>query len=63
MGVVVRAERDATVVAAFPRLNPAGRWTADAFALWQWPIWVEPTWHSRLKPVYDSLKTVWERTR
>ena len=39
---------------------PEGRlWRASAFPLWTWPTWEVPVSHSRLKPVYDSLKTIW----
>jgi hypothetical protein len=62
IGALLRTDRDRRVVAAAPRITGDGRWNAAGFTTWQWTTWVEPTWHSRLKPAYDSLKAVWERT-
>jgi len=46
------------VVGALPTLRD-GRWRTDAFTEWTWPTWEVPTSHSRLKPVYDSLRATW----
>jgi len=35
------------------------RWPAASFRTWSWDTWEEPTSHSRLKPVYDSLQATW----
>lgn len=46
------------IVAALPAA--AGRrWSSSSFRTWTWPTWEEPTSHSRLKPVYDSLQATW----
>lgn len=46
------------IVAALPA-TAGGTWRAADFATWAWPTWEEPTSHSRLKPVYDSLRAAW----
>jgi hypothetical protein len=46
------------VVAALPSAVK-GTWQANDFAGWHWDSWKEPRWHSRLKPVYDSLRMLW----
>ena len=46
------------VVAALPSLA-RGMWRRDDFTGWRWQGWIEPHWHSRLKPVYDSLRMLW----
>jgi hypothetical protein len=46
------------VVAALPSLA-RGIWRKDDFPGWRWQGWIEPRWHSRLKPVYDSLRILW----
>jgi hypothetical protein len=67
IGVVVRGDSGGAngrhVVAALPPLSRDGRWAARTFSTWSWSTWVEPTFHSRLKPVYDSVRAVWERSR
>ena len=59
VGVVVY-EKGVTsrVVEALPRLEQKA-WPASSFAPWRWSGWLEPRYHSRLKPVFDSLKEVW----
>lgn len=57
LGVVTL--RGGRIVGALPAVGRDGRWKADGFTTWQWPEWVEPVSHARLKPVYDSLKAVW----
>jgi hypothetical protein len=60
-GVVVYSKEARTgpkLVEALPSLAQ-GMWREDDFAGWRWKDWIEPRWHSRLKPVYDSLKMLW----
>ena len=46
-------------VAALPALEQ-GVWKAKGFTGWRWPSWTEPRSQAWLKPVYDSLKTLWQ---
>lgn len=46
------------VAGAIPALRD-GRWRATDFREWSWRTWEVPSSHSRLKPVYDSLRTTW----
>lgn len=60
VGVVVyRKKGQAGVVGALPRLE-GGLWQAGSFRDWRWNEWSEPRFHARLKPVYDSLKLLWQ---
>jgi len=60
IGAIIHHKRNPEdVVAALPSLQ-RGAWRASSFALWTWRGWDEPTSHSRLKPVYDSLQTTWK---
>jgi hypothetical protein len=47
-----------SVVGALPEVDQGG-WRAAAFVPWRWSGWTEPRYHSRLKPVYDSIKALW----
>jgi hypothetical protein len=47
------------VISSLPVLR-GGKWSADDFAGWHWQTWKKPHWHSRLKPVYDSLRMLWQ---
>jgi hypothetical protein len=58
VGVVVYWKRGG-VVGALPELRQ-GTWRAAAFTPWRWSGWTMPRYHSRLKPVYDSLKRLWQ---
>jgi hypothetical protein len=60
VGVLIyRKGRQPEVRGAVPQL--AGRiWPASGFRPWRWRGWSEPRWHARLKPVYDSLKLLWQ---
>jgi hypothetical protein len=60
MGAVVYRKGNAeTPLATLPAA--AGRtWRATEFTTWTWTPWEEPTFHSRLKPVYDSLQSTWK---
>jgi hypothetical protein len=58
-GVLVRRkDGDSSVVGAAPALRK-GSWLANDFTGWRWSGWSEPRSHAGLKPVYDSLKTLW----
>ena len=61
LGAIIYSKRATTpkVIGSLPALR-AGTWRADDFAGWRWPTWAEPHWHSRLKPVYDSLRMLWQ---
>jgi len=48
------------VVAAAPSLTWPARWESDRFITRAWETWSEPTYHQRLKPVYYTLKALWE---
>lgn len=58
---VVRYSRGArpAPLAATPTLR--GRWQYQQFHPYLWPAWEEPTWHSRLKPVYEAMRAEWTR--
>ena len=58
VGVVVYRKGRGEVLGALPALS-GGVWRAAAFTDWTWRGWTEPRSHARLKPVYDSLKTLW----
>ena len=47
------------MLGALPALAPGGVWRAADFAIWTWPKWEQPTFHSRPKPVYDAMRAVW----
>ncbi len=49
---------DPGVIGAVPALQGEG-WRAADFTGWRWSGWSEPRSHAGLKPVYDSLKTLW----
>jgi hypothetical protein len=58
-GVLVWRKGDVPVVVqAVPALRDGG-WRAADFAGWHWSGWSEPRSHAGLKPVYDSLKSLW----
>ena len=44
---------------ALPR-SSNGVWTAAQFQPWRWGGWTVPRSHARLKPVYDSLRLLWQ---
>ncbi len=59
VGVVLyRKTSKPTTVGALPALEK-GTWREGDFTGWRWTGWTEPRSHARLKPVYDSLKTLW----
>jgi hypothetical protein len=56
--VLYQKGRAPRLVATLPDVD--GRtWRAASFRTWAWSPWEEPTSHSRLKPVYDSLQATW----
>jgi hypothetical protein len=60
VGVVVYRKGAAPrVVGALPDLKQ-GVWPARGFSPWRWSGWTKPRYHSRLKPVYDSLRLLWQ---
>jgi hypothetical protein len=62
VGVVIYSKGSASgpkVIAAVPVLN-RGFWRAADFVGWRWEGWEKPRWHRRLKPVYDSLRMLWQ---
>jgi Flp pilus assembly protein TadD len=60
VGVVIyRKGTVPAVIGTLPELRQ-GVWQTGAFAPWRWNGWSEPRYHSRLKPVYDSLRLLWQ---
>jgi hypothetical protein len=49
------------LVGALPQAERGSTWTREAFRSWEWKGWQSPTWHSRLKPVYDAMRNEWGR--
>jgi hypothetical protein len=59
VGVVIyRKVGTPEIVGALPELKE-GIWKTGAFVPWRWKGWTEPR-YSRLKPVYDSLRLLWQ---
>ncbi len=61
IGLVVARSRGGrrSVEWALPAPDSNGRWQRSVFVTWGWPGWDTPRYHQRLKPVYDSLRTLW----
>jgi hypothetical protein len=60
LGVIVYRKRESgKIVGALPQLDH-GVWAAKNFRPWQWSGWTIPRSHGRLKPVYDSLRLLWQ---
>ena len=60
VGVVVYSKGGSpAIVGALPGLED-GTWLAGSFTAWRWKGWTEPRYHARLKPVYDSLRLLWQ---
>jgi hypothetical protein len=57
-GVLVYTKAGSRVRGALPEVI-AGIWREQSFTPWRWRAWTEPRHHSRLKPVFDSLKALW----
>lgn len=47
------------LIGALPAAASDGQWRASQFPTWHWPTWTVPRYHQRLKPVYDSLRSLW----
>jgi len=60
---VVRHDGPRPVLDAAIPIAPSNRWRREDFPVWEWSPWEEPRYHQRLKPVYDSLRVLWERWR
>jgi hypothetical protein len=58
-GILTYSKKKASVVGALPQLAN-GRWRSDSFQIWEWNVWSEPSSYGRLKPVYDSLRLLWQ---
>jgi hypothetical protein len=48
-----------SILGSLPAMK-GGTWLAKSFTGWRWPGWTEPRFHARLKPVYDSIRTLWQ---
>jgi hypothetical protein len=59
--VTLRRESAGQVVGSLPRLDAGAHWRRGDFHAWSWDSWEEPVFHSRLKPVYESMKAEWGR--
>jgi hypothetical protein len=59
VGVVIYRKGDRPAVVGTLPGQVEGVWRTGAFAAWRWAGWTEPRFHSRLKPVYDSLRQLW----
>jgi hypothetical protein len=58
-GVIVYAKgAEPKPFEALPEITE-GVWREHSFNAWRWKNWTEPRYHSRLKPVFDSLKALW----
>ena len=60
VGVLIhRRGQQPQVMGAIPQVL-RGVWLAGGFKPWRWQGWTEPRSHARLKPVYDTLKLLWQ---
>ena len=59
-GVIAREKRGSQGIAGALPATDHGVWLAKSFRQWIWNAWTEPKSHSQLKPVYDSLKQLWQ---
>jgi hypothetical protein len=59
--VIYRRSSSPSLLGALPPIGSDRRWHADQFSTWEWKPWTTPRYHQRLKPVYDSLKSLWGR--
>jgi tetratricopeptide repeat protein len=57
--LIYRKSGGREVVGALPALE-GGVWRAASFNPWHWVGWTKPSSYARLKPVYDSLKLLWQ---
>lgn len=56
---VYRKGANSRVAGALPR-SSNGTWSSGQFQPWRWRGWTVPRSHARLKPVYDSLRLLWQ---
>lgn len=47
------------IIGAVPQMVE-GLWPMPSFRAWQWQGWTKPRSHAKLKPVYDSLRLLWQ---
>ncbi len=60
IGVLLYDKRASdSVLGSIPPLE-GGMWRSGRFGSWNWQGWSEPRSHARLKPVYDSLRLLWQ---
>jgi hypothetical protein len=57
--IVHRKRIGGEIIGALPRLE-GGVWPAKNFHPWRWNGWTTPKAYGRLKPIYDSLKLLWQ---
>ncbi|MFL5546708.1 MAG: tetratricopeptide repeat protein [Gemmatimonadales bacterium] len=57
---VYRKNASSRVAGALPT-SSNGVWSAAEFQPWRWRGWTVPRSHARLKPVYDSLRLLWQQ--
>lgn len=61
VGAALLTRESKRPVATWPALDAQGQWNAADFRLWRWKKWDDqPVYHQRLKPIYDSLRTLWK---
>ena len=60
VGVIIyRKRQGGEILGAIPTMQGGG-WLRQSFQPWLWRSWTLPTAHGRLKPVYDSLRLLWQ---
>ena len=47
------------ILGTIPARDAYGNLPLAAFTTWKWKPWDVPTYHTRLKPVYTALQTLW----
>jgi hypothetical protein len=47
------------ILGTIPKLDAYGNWPLANFVTWKWKTWDTPTYHTHLKPVYETLKKLW----
>jgi hypothetical protein len=57
--VTLRQGPDPRVVGAIPALHGSRHWRESGFRTWTWKPWLEPTYHTRLKPVFEAMRDAW----
>ncbi len=56
---VVALSTGPDVLGTLPPLDAYGNWPRGGFATWKWKTWDAPSYHARLKPVYEALQRLW----